>query len=349
MLIFNSILNGHFITNAKSNYKDFQMFKKFTWNENITQSYTSEYGSQFNNIDTTDNINKADGTTFAMNAGIHQYVIKPSGKIPAIFWGDSSVIQVTSGRFVLDFSRAAASSAVINASSIKIGGTKNFNATLEIQGCLDFLTNGSVGIASNGLLNVNSLQNHFRFGDTHQSVKLENNARLSVSTISSPESNGNIHGPFELNDESSAEIRVSSLNHDKNAIYSVKDGAELLIQTDKIEITTQSLIFNLYGGKPQVSILGFTSKYCDITSFGIKKSTHLPGACFNFITTDGKNEGEVLLSCSYNSDGDIFTDPGIIMFWIKANKIVYINGAPADTDKINFNYDNDFLVISLKE
>lgn len=323
------------------------MFEEFTWDQKSDQIYTQKYGSQFINIDATDSIDKNEGTVFTLNSGIHQYVVKPSENIQAIYWSNSSVIKVKSGRFLIDFSRAKESSAVINADNIKIGGLNDLNANFEIQGSLEFLINGNVSVGSNGTLDVNSLQGHFRFGNTTQSVKLEDNARLSVSSKFSPDTNGMIHGPFELNNESHAELKVTSLTHYDNSIYSLKDSAELWIHADAIQSIQKILMFNLHAGKPQISICGFTEEYCDISSLG-KGDADIPKACFNFIKTDGKNEGRVILSCSINS-GEIQTTSGALMFWLGANKMLWINGTPSNNTDFNFNYDNDFLVISLKD
>ncbi|OCJ30565.1 hypothetical protein [Serratia sp. 14-2641] len=321
------------------------MFEKFTWNVNSDQVYSQKYGSQFTNMNTINGLDKAVGKTFTMNAGFHQYVVKPSEDITSIYWDESSVIEVLSGRFVLDFSRGKDSSAIIRAQNIKIGGAKDLDASFEIQGCYNFHTDGSISIKSNGTLYINSLQNHFRFGDVHQTVNLENNAKLSISANNTSATTCFVNGPIELNDESYAELKVATLTHDENTIYSLKDSANLWVYADEITSTKQETIFNLHSGKTQISICGFTNEYCDITSLG-KGNADTPKARFNFTKKDGKNEGQIILSCSFNM-GETETNLGALMFWLAANEMLCIDGNPANISDFNFNFDNDFLVISL--
>ncbi|WP_051690948.1 hypothetical protein [Photorhabdus australis] len=275
------------------------MIENFTWNPNISQTYTKKYGTQTIKLPPSNSFDKEDDTNFTMEALDEILTLQNDSDKISIYWPIFHKNESDNGKiFNLD----------ISAGTLKVDYTsENRNHTVAYLGCAE---NASFNLKDSGILKIINPGTVFIFIDyvtldknKYPKLTMSGNSQFEIRQIKKIQPNspafiflaGDIflHGSSEFILESSdlylgdGNFNYCNINiYNDSKVHLFNDGIMLRNGIDR-----EKTKFNLNAGAPLLNISSLNGINFPIDLDNVK----YPEGLFHFVTTEGENKGQIII------------------------------------------------------
>ncbi|WP_434524018.1 hypothetical protein [Photorhabdus asymbiotica] len=323
------------------------MSTAFKWDPKNSQEFTKDYGTQVITFTPTDQqaqpypFDKLGGANFIMNAEGETLTLQnDSNKIP-IYWPEfkrnNDGTMTDSGKG-MQF--------IISSGTLEVSyQSEDRNNTVIYLGCAE---STSFDFKDSGILNIINPGTVFFFIDYVISNELKppkltmsGNSKFKIiqKTKIQPKapafiflaSDISLHGSSELTFESNkiflgdGNINYCNINiQDNSKVTLINDG---IVPKNNIDKTKTK--FNLRSGTPLLNLSSLTGINYPINLDNIE----YPKGLFNFITTEGKNKGKIIIDISNPDSKETNLSDKIF-----SKELIAINGKIADKNSFNISY-----------
>ncbi|NHB62216.1 hypothetical protein [Photorhabdus sp. RW14-46] len=275
------------------------MSEGFTWSPDISQTYTKRDGTQTIKLPPSSSFDKEDNTNFTMEAQDEILTLQNDSDETPIYWPVFHGNMADDGKiFNLN----------ISTGTLKVDYTsENRDHTVAYLGCAE---NASLNLKDSGILKITNPGTVFMFIDyitldknKYPKLTMSGNSQFEIKQIKkilsdSPAfiflaSDISLHGSSQFTLESSdlylgdGNFNYCNINICDDSVVNLSNNG-IMLRSGIDEVKTK---FNLRAGSPKLNISSFTGINFPIDLVYVK----YPEGLFNFITTEGKNKGKLII------------------------------------------------------
>ncbi|MCT8343281.1 MULTISPECIES: hypothetical protein [Photorhabdus] len=330
------------------------MSTDFEWDPKNSQVYTKDYGTGSITLSSTqsDSFDKLGGANFTMNAESETLTLQNDSDNIPIYWPEFTRNDdgtMTDSRKGLDINVSAGTLEVVYLS-------ENRNNTVAYLGCAE---SAKFNLEKSGILSIKNPGTVFMFIDYVVSDKppkliMSGNSQFEIRQKEKIEDDvpAFIFLASEISLSESSKLTFESSNlylGDGNFNYcniSIQDKSTVTLINNGImqknDIEKDKTWFKLTAGSPSLKLKSFDGihfpLYFNNIPDNIPDNRGYPEGLFNFINTEGKNEGKITINFEKPGPKE---DPYFFTKKIFEKKLIHLNGQVADKESFNISYGNE--------
>ncbi len=300
-------------------YKGLKMSTTFKWDPKNSQVYTKDYGTGSINLLSTqsDSFDKLGGANFTMNAESETLTLQNDSDNIPIYWpefnrhndgtmtdsGKGLDINVSAGTLLVDYRLNDQNHPVDRSHTVAyLGCSESANFILKNSGSLSIKNPGTVFMFIDYVVSnkppklIMSGQSKF---EIRQTTKIEDDVPAFIFLASEISLSESSDLTFESSNLYLGDGKFNYCNisiQDKSTVTLINNG---IMQKNDIE--KNKTWFKLKAGSPLLNLESFDGIHFPLYLDNVE----YPEGLFNFITTEGKNEGKIMIEFSQQNPNNI--------------------------------------------